>query len=204
MRLGVSLAIIVAVVVGTASAARADRHACLERIGDLGVKYERVKRKGIKVGVLIKSAIGGVEYRGYQKKPLVLDCSLVYSLAIMGRYLRAAGIVRATYSSSYQIRNVRGTNRRSKHSYGLAIDVHTYHLEDGTSLSVSEDYEQGLGDEWDCIGEPLTEAGRLLRRIDCQLHRSGLFRIVLTPDYDAGHYNHFHIEALPWGERDDA
>ena len=43
----------------------------------------------------------------------------------------------------------------------------------------------------------------MLRAVDCQVSRSGLFRIVLTPDYDGDHYNHFHLEALPWRERSD-
>jgi hypothetical protein len=182
--------------------ARADAAVCLDALDDLGVRYERVSRKGIRTGVEVKSDLGGVEYRGYDKAPLVLDCSLVYSLAVSGRFLAAAGIVSVTYSSSYQRRNIRGTNRPSKHSYGLAIDVHTLHTEDET-FSVTDDYEQGLGDNVDCIGEPLTKTGAVLRRINCQLVRSELFRIVLTPDYDAGHYNHFHIEALPWDERAD-
>jgi len=115
--------------------------------------------------------------------------------------LLAAGIERITYSSAYQIRKIRGTNRPSRHSFGLAIDLHTFHQTD-RELTVRHDYEQGLGDDLDCIGRPLTEGGALLRRLTCQLERSELFRTVLTPDFDADHYNHFHIEALPWGERD--
>jgi hypothetical protein len=68
---------------------------------------------------------------------------------------------------------------------------------------VRADYEQGLGDRWDCAGGALTEAGAILRALVCQLVGSGLFRVVLTPDFDADHYNHFHLEARPWRERAD-
>ncbi|RMH39454.1 MAG: hypothetical protein D6689_16545 [Deltaproteobacteria bacterium] len=176
---------------------------CLRALDALGVRYRTVRRKLVRTAVEVRGPLGGVDYRGYRDGPLVLDCSLVYSLARVGPLLRAAGVTAATYSSAYQIRNIRGTNRRSRHSYGLAIDLHAFHTDRLGVVTVRDDYEQGLGDNVDCIGEPLTAAGALLRRLDCQLVRSRLFRIVLTPDYDAGHYNHFHVEALPWSERDD-
>ena len=131
----------------------------------------------------------------------MLDCSLVYSLAEAGRFLVEHGVQRVTYSSAYQRRNIRGTSRPSRHSYGLAIDCHTFSGDQLGSLHVADDYEQGLGDDDDCIGNPLTEEGRTLRELACQLTRSGLFRMVLTPDYDADHYNHFHLEARPWSQR---
>jgi hypothetical protein len=108
------------------------------------------------------------------------------------------------YSSAYQERTIRGTNRPSRHSFGLAIDLHTVVLVGGERFAaIKDDYEQGLGDDWDCVGEPLTELGATLRAIDCHLTRSGLFRILLSPDYDGDHYNHFHLEALSWSERSD-
>jgi hypothetical protein len=183
--------------------ARAERHPCLGELDRLGVAYQPVARKGIEVAVEVRGDLGGVVYEGYRKAPLVLDCSLVFSLAHLGRYLAAAGIERATYSSAYQIRNIRGTRRPSKHSFGLAVDVHGFHPATGASLTIVDDYEQGLGDDLDCIGDPLTDAGALLRQLVCQMERSRLFRIILGPDFDAGHYNHLHIEALPWAQRED-
>ena len=61
-------------------------------------------------------------------------------------------------------------------------------------LTVKNDYEQGLGDDVDCVGRPLTDEGRILRTLACQFERSGLFDNVLDPDYDAHHYNHFHLD----------
>jgi hypothetical protein len=182
---------------------RAEGHPCLERLDDLGVEYQTVRRPKIDLAVRVIGPIGGVIYEGYQAEPLILDCSLVYSLAEAGRFFRAAGVTRVTYSSAYQIRNIRGTNRPSKHSYGLAIDVHRLEADSLGELRVADDYEQGLGDNVDCVGRPLTAKGGLLRLLACQLQRSTLFRLILDPDYDGGHYNHFHIEALPWAARPD-
>ena len=189
--------------VSAKTAARRDAKSCLAALDRLGVDYKRVKRKGIKIAVEVVGDIGGVRYRSYRKKPLVLDCSLVVSLAEAGRFFAFHGVDTVTYSSAYQIRNIRGTKRRSKHSFGLAIDVHSFSGVEIGELAVKHDYELGLGDSVDCIGTPMTREAQALRAIDCQMQRSGLFRIILDPDYDGSHYNHFHVESRAWSERDD-
>jgi len=98
-------------------------------------------------------------------------------------------------------RKVRGTDHWSKHSFGLAIDVHTFTGADLGTLRVDRDFEQGLGDEVDCVGAPLTQAGAVLEILKCQLVRSGLFQLVLSPDYDDAHHDHFHLQVKPWSER---
>jgi len=205
-------ALLFALLVAAAPAARAEPDpepasgaACLQALDALGVSYKKAKRRGVDVGVEVRGRLGGVEYRSYGGAgPLVIDCSLAFSLARAGELMRAHGIDRVSYSSAYQRRNIRGTSRPSRHSFGLAIDVHSFVLAGGDKVAaVKVDYEQGLGDNDDCVGDPLTELGAVLRAVDCQVSRSGLFRIVLTPDYDGDHYNHFHLEALPWRERSD-
>lgn len=205
-------ALLLALLVAAAPTARAEPDpepasgpSCLAALDALGVSYKKAKRRGVDVGVEVRGRLGGVEYRAYGGAgPLVIDCSLAFSLARAGELMRAHGIDRVSYSSAYQRRNIRGTSRPSRHSFGLAIDVHSFVLAGGEKVAaVKLDYEQGLGDNDDCVGDPLTELGAVLRAVDCQVSRSGLFRIVLTPDYDGDHYNHFHLEVLPWRERSD-
>ena len=148
----------------------------------------------------VTGALGGVTYASSDQQ-LVIDCSLAVSLAEAGRYLRSLGFEKATFSSAYSRRNVRGTDRPSKHSYGLAIDVHTFTGAELGLLRIDRDYEQGLGDAVDCVGHPLTQGGAALKILQCQLVRSGLFHLVLSPDYDDAHHDHFHLEAKPWSER---
>jgi hypothetical protein len=151
------------------------------------------------IGVEITGPLGGVVLTGAD--PLVIDCSLAVSLDEVGRYFRALGVEAATFSSAYSRRTVRGTNRPSKHSYGLAIDVHSLTGKDAGTLRIDRDYEQGLGDAVDCVGAPMTKGGAILKILQCQLVRSGLFHLVLSPDYDDAHHDHFHLEAKPWRER---
>jgi hypothetical protein len=172
---------------------------CKAELERRGVSFKKAKRAGIADGVEINGPLGGIPYASEQ--PLVIDCSLAVSLDEAGKYLRELGVTKAGFSSAYSRRNVRFTNRPSKHSFGLAIDVHNYDVGALGSLRIDKDYEQGLGDDVDCVGRPLTQGGAVLKILQCQLVRSGLFYLVLSPDYDDAHHDHFHLEAKPWGER---
>lgn len=183
-----------------AGAARADSLGdCYAELDARGVAYKRAKRPGIAHAVELPGTLGGIEFVGAD--PLVIDCSLAVSLDEIGRYLRDLGISQAQFSSAYSRRNVRGTNRPSKHSFGLAIDVHSFTGRELGTVRIDRDYEQGLGDAVDCVGTPLTQGGAALKILQCQLVRSGLFHLVLSPDYDDAHHDHFHLEVKPWRER---
>lgn len=173
---------------------------CKAELERRGVAFKPAKRPGIANGVELAGPLGGVAWTSEQA-PLVIDCSLAVSLDEAGRYLRELGVSRASYSSAYSRRNVRGTNRPSKHSFGLAIDVHTFDVGTLGTLRVDRDYEQGLGDDVDCVGRPLTQGGAVMKILQCQLVRSGLFHLVLSPDYDDAHHDHFHLEVKPWTDR---
>lgn len=176
--------------------------ACTKELDARDVSYRTTTKPGIAHAVEITGPLGGITYTSYGQ-PLVIDCSLAVSLDEVGRYLSALGVESAMFSSAYSQRNVRGTNRPSKHSFGLAIDVHSFTGPEATlgTLRVDRDYEQGLGDEMDCVGKPLTQGGAVLKILQCQMVRSGLFHLVLSPDYDDAHHDHFHLEVKPWSER---
>jgi len=176
----------------------AECHAALDA---RGVDWAPARRPGIQIPVEVRGRLGPIAWTSSRGKALVIDCSLAVSLAEAGRYLADLGVERAVFSSAYDVRNVRGTHHRSKHSFGLAIDVHTLEGPTLGSIAVDRDYEQGLGDAVDCIGQPLTRGGAILKIAQCQLVRSGLFYLVLSPDYDDAHHDHFHLEARPWRDR---
>jgi hypothetical protein len=175
--------------------------ACLAELERRGVPFRRVARRGVSIAVEITGPLGGITYRYHE--PLVIDCSLAVSLDEAGRYLRDLGVSTLTVASAHSRRNVRGTSRPSKHSFGLAIDLPGLEGPSFGTLRVDADYEQGLGDDVDCVGAPLTAGGELLKIVQCQLVRSGLFYLVLSPDYDDAHHDHFHLEARPWSSRDE-
>jgi hypothetical protein len=193
--------IVLPLVLALAATAHADPLGeCTAELDARGVPWKPASRPGITHPVELTGSVGGMALTSADQ-PLVIDCSLAVSLAEAARYFKGLGIDLATFSSAYSRRNVRGTNHPSKHSYGLAIDVHTFSGPDLGTLRVDRDYEQGLGDDVDCVGTPLTQGGAVLKVLQCQLVRSGLFHLVLSPDYDDAHHDHFHLEALPWADR---
>ena len=195
MRLVLALAL-----VGSATAHASPRlGACLAELDARHVAYKPAARPGIAIGVEITGPLGGLQLVS-DDQPAVIDCSLAVSLAEAGRYFTALGIRKAYFVSAYSRRNVRGTHVPSKHSFGLAIDISSLSGDD-VSLRIASDYESGLGDEVDCIGDPSTHAAATLKTLQCQLVRSGLFHLVLSPDYDDDHRDHFHLEVKPWAER---
>ncbi len=181
-------------------AARASAGDCFAELDARHIAYQHASRPGIQLGVELTGMVGGVELVSDDQQ-LVIDCSLAVSLDEAGRYIHALGIAKASFSSAYARRNVRGTNHPSKHNYGLAIDVHTFTGPEVGTLRVDRDFEQGLGDDMDCVGSPLTQGGAVLKILQCQFVRSGLFYLVLSPDYDDAHHDHFHLEAKPWAQR---
>lgn len=91
-------------------------------------------------------------------------------------------VVRIETFGSYSCRNVAGTSRLSGHATANAIDVSAFDLADGRHITVAGDWNGG------------TPAVRQFLRI---IHASACkrFGTVLGPNYNAAHYNHFHLEA---------
>lgn len=85
---------------------------------------------------------------------------------------------------SYACRNTVGTNgpaRRSGHAVANAIDIAAFELKDGRRISVLRDWRSD---------DPAT------RRFLTTIHTSACkrFGTVLSPDYNAAHRDHLHLE----------
>ncbi|XXT24704.1 extensin family protein [Sorangium sp. So ce429] len=87
--------------------------------------------------------------------------------------------------------------RPSQHALGLAIDVAALVKADGTRLEVKADWHGAIGAPPCGPGsepkEPTPQAIEL-REILCAVHASGLFNVVLTPNANEAHADHFHFD----------
>ena len=87
----------------------------------------------------------------------------------------------------------------SRHPDGLAIDVGAFIKRDGTVLSVASHFRGTIGAPT-CgpgVAVPQDEHARELRNIVCESFDRKLFTYVLTPNFDAPHQDHFHMEIKP-------
>jgi hypothetical protein len=87
----------------------------------------------------------------------------------------------------------------TRHPAGLAIDVGLLHKKDGRWLSVARQFQGHIGDKTCGDGAYVPEApdARELRALVCEAEGLGVFTYVLTPDYNAAHVDHFHMEIKP-------
>ena len=93
-------------------------------------------------------------------------------------------VVRIDHLGAYSCRASTGRHDRlSEHAYGLAIDIAGFRLANGTIVSIERD--------WSHPG-PKSAFLHQLARAAC-----GYFSVVLTPDSNAEHFNHFHLDLGP-------
>jgi hypothetical protein len=90
----------------------------------------------------------------------------------------------------------------SFHTLGLALDISRFRTKRGP-LVVRTDFIQ-TPEAPTCEGpapEGSSDAAQRLRAIACALAATKRFSSVLTPNYNAGHHDHFHIDIRPDDER---
>lgn len=89
-------------------------------------------------------------------------------------------VKRIDHLGTYNCRTIGESSRLSEHASANAIDIAAFELSDGRRIAVRTDW----GDD--------TPAGRFL----AAAHDAacGLFNVVLGPDYNDAHHDHFHLD----------
>ncbi|QJI35875.1 extensin-like domain-containing protein [Pseudomonas sp. ADAK13] len=122
------------------------------------------------------------------------SCPLAVAFALFERHsLQPAAqavfgqaVTRVDHLGSFACRTIynRANGRLSQHASANALDIAGFRLADGRTLTVLKDWP-GDGEE-----------ARFLRQV-----RDGAckdFNVVLSPDYNAAHRNHFHVDMGRW------
>jgi len=122
------------------------------------------------------------------------SCPLAVAFALFERHgLQPAAmavygqkVTRVDHLGSFACRNMYGreSGARSQHATASALDIAGFRLADGRTVSVLRDWPKDNAD------------ARFLRQA-----RDGacdMFSVVLSPDYNAAHRNHFHLDVGPW------
>ena len=126
-------------------------------------------------------------------QPAVLTCALAARVnrflaeaaePLARRYL-ATDIARLDHVGAYSCRPVEGmAGRWSEHASGRALDVSGFLMKDGERVTVEHDWR---------AGGPRSAFLHALAKRACDY-----FNVVLTPDSDKLHYNHFHLDIGRW------
>ena len=168
---------------------------CLAALTAAGIAHDRPAEPlttPIPAPVSLRGPIGGVEYvmRGAGEE-VVVSCELALRMQALSEVLRAHDVVRVRLLSAY-----RNHPRTSFHTMGLGLDVFDFERADGSVLSVLNDFVETPAHRT-CEAPAGHGRGRALVEIACAIAASHAFSSVLTPNYNDGHRNHFHLDARP-------
>jgi hypothetical protein len=156
----------------------------------------------------VTGPINGVPYRYLgnttQRATFFMDCRLALSLARAAPVLRAHDVVEVEDIGVYNYRciNNDGTPPNcnvgmSQHAYAMAIDLAAFHTADGATYTVKTDFVIDPTTEPTCTAA--TEPGKdaWLHQTICELKGDKVWNIVLTPNYNDLHRDHFHVDLTP-------
>lgn len=172
--------------------------ACLQELRRLGVPFRREPpTRGIETPVVVTGPVRGLKLTPkWGRKPALMDCRFALTLYRIAPVVLASGVNELLYSSFYSYRNVARTRWLSRHAFGLAVDVFEIRGPGGFQAEVKRDWVKVIGRPGDCVGGVASPRARVLRRLACNLERSGLVHLVLTPDSDYAHRDHYHISGF--------
>lgn len=144
--------------------------------------------------VSVRPVLRGVTFRpsrvGAAPVPMFAACALALSMDKMSQVLAERGITDVVYFAIYGCRVVAGSSNLSEHARARALDVAGLRAASGTTHLVLSDWEKHQP-------APVTAGGQLLRQVATALYDADIFHIILTPDYNADHANHLHMDLSP-------
>lgn len=131
----------------------------------------------------------------------ILDARLALALDDFTALLAKHDIVEAVHFTIYRPPVALSSDpaRQFRHPGGLAIDVGALRKRDGRWLSVGRHWPSGIGQKTCGQGarEHRTREARELTGIVCEAMDQRIFHYVLTPNFDAAHADHVHLEIKP-------
>lgn len=174
--------------------------ALLDRAG-IAVSVPAFETPLVRQPLLLDGPVDGVTIRPRWRREVrvneVMDCRLVAALRPVAAAARAQGFSEVLFYSTYRPPKAGAAARKaSMHRRALAIDVGWLTTADGEAVSVIDDYERHPGAP-PCDAGADTGLGRRLRDFACALHAAKAFNVVLTPNANRAHHNHFHFDITP-------
>ena len=157
---------------------------------------------GVADPVTVTLPLNGVAYRysgnTTQRKTLFGDCTLMKSLAQAAPIVRSHDVQEIVDIGIYNYRCIDQTMTppncsMSQHAYAKAIDLAEFVTGDGTHYSVLKDWVIDASGTT-CTAATENDKDAWLHQLICELKTAHTWNIVLTPNYNADHRNHFHVD----------
>ena len=162
---------------------------------------------GVVDPVTAKMPINGVPYKVVgatnPRTSMFADCRIIKSLVLAASSFRERDITQVTDYGIYNYPCIGGgtppncPNGISQHAYAMAIDLAGFTTSDGTYTTVNDDWVIDPDAEETCDAPTVEGKDRWLHEMICELDAAKVWNIILTPNYNADHRNHFHVDLTP-------
>ena len=143
--------------------------------------------------VWLMSPVSGVELEYYDGTPTprtLASCEMAHSIADTAEDVGPFGVKSILHIGTYNCRVIAGTSTLSRHGYGDAIDIYGFRFDDDRTWTLIDDWEHDTE-------TPTTMAGRFLFDAAHRWYDDWIWNIILTPNYNLAHDNHFHVDLTP-------
>jgi hypothetical protein len=179
---------------------------CEAELKKRNIGFVRESARGVLAPVRLTGPIQGVTFRtdldnrARATSPWEIgDCRLVLALDDFAGILKQHDIVEVRHFSMYRppARSWPEGKIGSRHDGALALDAGRFITKDGTVLDVDKHFNGAIGDKTCGDGaapRAATTEALALRAILCDAVARRLFNVVLTPNYNRPHKNHYHLE----------
>ena len=162
--------------------------ACLEKLSKLDVEFERQSDFSVAEGCSVENSVrlARVGRIKIDNVPL-MTCRMAMRLhefeeerlQPIAHRVFGAEVTRLSHLGTYSCRGMRQFKGiLSQHAFANAIDISHFVLANGQSISVQRDWKSS------------SDQARFLREVSTTACKT--FRVSVSPDGDANHWNHFH------------
>lgn len=173
----------------------AQARACLANLGRTAANFTPLSDQYYGAGCSALNAVRLVHVQGDDSRLQLTNlgpvtCPVANALSGWARFgvdraarqILGSPLARIETMGSYSCRTVAGTSRLSAHATANAVDIGAFRLADGRRISLIAD--------WNSPSPQVRAFLRTVRDSACKR-----FGTVLSPDYNAAHRDHLHLEA---------
>lgn len=164
--------------------------------------------RGVPIPVRITGELHGVRVHSALPKSQwttspyeVVDCRLALAIDDFTAILATHDVVELVHMSAYRPPPKKWPEGKpgKRHGAGMALDAAIFVKRDGTRLVVEKHFK-GHRHSAPCPKVVTAKAGgksaetKELRSLFCEARENGVFHVMLSPNFNWAHRNHFHLE----------
>lgn len=165
-----------------------DSQACISVLRRAGVSLKEMPARSVTPNCRLESTVLVSRLSRASFNPEEMRCDIALRLYLwerhdiqpLARRHFGAAVNRISHFGSYSCRTIAGSSRMSEHATGNAIDISGFTLTNGKTVSLKRDW---------FVDGASSDFLRDLRSRACLL-----FNMVLSPDYNEAHADHFHVD----------